>query len=864
MPLELSEEQEKIVYYEPEPSMMRTLGIKLKLKRDAHTGYVLNVTACPGSGKTFCIVERIVFLVVSQGVPLHQILVLAFNHDAAERIKDSLFKRHPSWRGEIYIGTFHSIGKRLLVEYGMWKKEPFHVDESQYRWCEWLRMVMPFQLFQHVLVDESQDVNQIQYEIICLLLQSCVCLTLVGDPDQNIYSFRGSDSRFMNEIMLHVPAEKRVKKQLTINFRSTWQIIRLANAILQVLHQLKHELKHDRNELKQEEQDIQEEEVRCHDQDHKAPEEEELIQMVACQEEEEEDAIPFHKVSVSLDPMMKGICSRIKSIETSFRSDICILSRNNFLLQKFSEMCQKEKIMFRFCQPTTHESTSYLLSLTQQEKEEKLRQEQDQIVLSTIFCAKGGEWKYVFLIGLHNLHFPDRRSDLLSEWRLFYVAVTRSQYYLELHNNAFFPSDFITFLDPDLFFHDPLNKSIMEYAKARTSGLESTHFQTYPSSTKIQDRKSKSLTTTRPQTSIQRWTSQQNHHAHAAPEAHSDQRHEPEMTRAPRPFLQTSLQTPFLILEKLRLLNGADYLFLKRNYLPCLKGFVNKNTIKRLQSAFPLLGISTRFQQTLGNDLQRFLLLVARRILHEMASSITLFTDQMTATFLLNHKRSSWLDKKVLVPLVQTAYQRCQDPSISWIHICNDLFHLVQCASFLHPQPRANLVHLMTQGKLEKLQDLSQDFILQDMIPYFQYFSSQLTSQLPAGAGIVDAGSTGGTASRPKLDLDVPVHGLIQDRIPLLSMPWAESPCKTQGTKPSAQGFALFLVTGKEYRCSLEEFIRIVYLVASFPTLTITCPNILIHNIETLQLSYLDLTQWVNRECFHIYLSHLLRVTYLS
>jgi DNA helicase-2/ATP-dependent DNA helicase PcrA len=81
--------------------------------------------------------------------------------------------------------------------------------------------------FQHVVVDEYQDVNVVQDSIIDLLSKNAKSLTVVGDDGQAIYGFRGADSKFM----LNFPEKHSVEiKRLEQNFRSTPEIVALANA----------------------------------------------------------------------------------------------------------------------------------------------------------------------------------------------------------------------------------------------------------------------------------------------------------------------------------------------------------------------------------------------------------------------------------------------------------------------------------------------------------------------------------------------------------------------------------------------------------------------------------------------------------
>lgn len=84
--------------------------------------------------------------------------------------------------------------------------------------------------FRYFLIDEFQDINQVQYDIINLLCAHTRNLCVVGDDDQSIYSFRGSDPSFILEFDKHYPEAKIVT--LTENYRSSHSIVSLANAVI--------------------------------------------------------------------------------------------------------------------------------------------------------------------------------------------------------------------------------------------------------------------------------------------------------------------------------------------------------------------------------------------------------------------------------------------------------------------------------------------------------------------------------------------------------------------------------------------------------------------------------------------------------
>ncbi len=102
--------------------------------------------------------------------------------------------------------------------------------------------------FKHILVDEFQDTNDAQYELIRLLTEGCLkedssperqselwkdrSLTVVGDVDQSIYSWRGANFRIILNFQSDF-GDARVIKLLQ-NYRSTSNILEVANAIIEL------------------------------------------------------------------------------------------------------------------------------------------------------------------------------------------------------------------------------------------------------------------------------------------------------------------------------------------------------------------------------------------------------------------------------------------------------------------------------------------------------------------------------------------------------------------------------------------------------------------------------------------------------
>lgn len=88
------------------------------------------------------------------------------------------------------------------------------------------------QQFPYLLVDEFQDVNAVQYEVLKLLAGERRNLFVVGDDDQSIYGFRGSDPSVMRRFMEEFP--EAVQINLSVNYRSRAGIVETAGKLISV------------------------------------------------------------------------------------------------------------------------------------------------------------------------------------------------------------------------------------------------------------------------------------------------------------------------------------------------------------------------------------------------------------------------------------------------------------------------------------------------------------------------------------------------------------------------------------------------------------------------------------------------------
>ena len=84
--------------------------------------------------------------------------------------------------------------------------------------------------FEHVLVDEFQDTNLVQYELLKLLGSHHGNIFVVGDEDQSIYRWRGADYR--NVLRFEEDFKGSQKILLEQNYRSTQTVLDAARAVI--------------------------------------------------------------------------------------------------------------------------------------------------------------------------------------------------------------------------------------------------------------------------------------------------------------------------------------------------------------------------------------------------------------------------------------------------------------------------------------------------------------------------------------------------------------------------------------------------------------------------------------------------------
>ena len=197
---------------------------------DKQSKYIV-VAAGPGSGKTRVLVHKLASLLLLEDVKHEQLLMLTFSRAAATEFKKRLIDLVSNAAYYVEIKTFHSYSFDLIGKQGS-------LDEAKdvvRRASEMIEKgeVEPSKIAKSVLViDEAQDMGQDDFRLVQALMQQNeeMRVIAVGDDDQNIYAFRGSDSRYMQSLVNENGAKLY---EMTDNYRSSKTVVDCANRFVQ-------------------------------------------------------------------------------------------------------------------------------------------------------------------------------------------------------------------------------------------------------------------------------------------------------------------------------------------------------------------------------------------------------------------------------------------------------------------------------------------------------------------------------------------------------------------------------------------------------------------------------------------------------
>lgn len=194
---------------------------------------IIVVAAGPGSGKTRVLVHKLASLYCMEDVKHEQLLMVTFSRAAATEFKKRLLKLIGNAAYYVEIKTFHSYSFDLLGKIGSLERSTDVVKDAAAKIgageVEQGRITKTV-----VVIDEAQDMDANEFALIKALMaqNEDMRVIAVGDDDQNIYEFRGSDSKYLRELACEHDA---AVYQMNENYRSAKSIVAISNAFAQTI-----------------------------------------------------------------------------------------------------------------------------------------------------------------------------------------------------------------------------------------------------------------------------------------------------------------------------------------------------------------------------------------------------------------------------------------------------------------------------------------------------------------------------------------------------------------------------------------------------------------------------------------------------
>jgi hypothetical protein len=173
--------------------------------------------ACAGSGKTRCIISRIEYLIKKNIYKNNEILMLTFSRFTKDDFLNKINNYKVDCIDKQNVKTIDSFAKTIIDP-----DNEIDISLLSYKFMKYLEDIDPNELKKNIkiasiktlFIDESQDLNEIQFNIIKYMKEkNNTVINLIGDPNQNIYQFRKSSDKYLTSFSAKT-------FHLTKNFRS--------------------------------------------------------------------------------------------------------------------------------------------------------------------------------------------------------------------------------------------------------------------------------------------------------------------------------------------------------------------------------------------------------------------------------------------------------------------------------------------------------------------------------------------------------------------------------------------------------------------------------------------------------------------
>lgn len=423
--------------------------IQSKIINDSESRYIV-VAAGPGSGKTRVLVHKLAALLLMEDVKHEQLLMVTFSRSAATEFKKRLIGLIGNAASFVEIKTFHSYCFDLLGKIGslngvenVVRDAAAMIDSGEVELGRITKTV--------VVIDEAQDMDEHEFALIEALMRrnDDMRVIAVGDDDQNIYEFRGSNSRYLRSF---IDNHSATVYEMTENYRSHRNIVALANAFVETLSD---RMKSDPGQAVQEENGIVQ--LVCHSSRHlEIPVVNHLLQTfrsgtVCVLTNTNDEALRvlslltqnglrakllqsndgfrlynLAEVRLFLRAIDKRLTSPVISdaIWTSAKEQLALVYRDSTCLSACQKMISDFEVINR---------TKYRTDLEEFIKESNYEDfcgdQADGIMVSTIHKAKGREFDSVYML----LNQVSTRTD--ESKRKLYVGLTRAKKEIYIHYN---------------------------------------------------------------------------------------------------------------------------------------------------------------------------------------------------------------------------------------------------------------------------------------------------------------------------------------------------------------------------------------------------------------------------------------------
>lgn len=426
---------------------------QLEIIKDKDSKYIV-VAAGPGSGKTRVLVHKLASLLLMEDVKHEQLLMLTFSRAAATEFKMRLLKLIGNAANFIEIKTFHSYCFDLLGRIGSLDKSDDILKKALERIKN--KEVEASRITKTVLViDEAQDMDEDEFNLIKALIEQNEDMRViaVGDDDQNIYEFRGANSKYLEEL---IRVNNAAKYELIDNYRSKQNLVDFANQFaLRIHHRLKdtpiHAIQADNGHIKL---------VRHHSDNLVTPLVQDILSarltgticvLTKTNDEASQIAGVLLKNGVQAQLIqsnegfglfnmleIRDFLSWIKQADDDYSiSDEVWSNAKQDLESKFHnsnklEICLKLIKDFETTNPKKKYKSDLDVFIRESKLEDFLSENIDTIYVSTIHKVKGKEFDNVFLM------LDKFKLETEEDKRQLYVAITRAKQNLNIHLNSDF------------------------------------------------------------------------------------------------------------------------------------------------------------------------------------------------------------------------------------------------------------------------------------------------------------------------------------------------------------------------------------------------------------------------------------------